>query len=92
MLYTEKLRDELARKRDQLASYQQRYGDQLAAYRAALAGLAARFPSASALHAVQAALLTSRQSSVPLSVGARPTAEYDVWRGAKRLTVLCCPS
>ena len=36
MLYARKVRDELDRRRDQLAAYQDHYGSQLAAYRAAL--------------------------------------------------------
>jgi hypothetical protein len=77
VLYTEKLRAELDRKREQLAGYQMRYGQQLAAYRGALVALPERFPSTAALAGAQAAVPNPRQGSV--SVGARATCEYDAW-------------
>ncbi len=82
MLHTEKVLAELKRKREQLDGYQKRYGEQLAAYRQALAALAARFPNAALLTQAQASLPSGRQGSV--SVGARPTVEYDAWVRARR--------
>ena len=80
MLYTQKLRAELERKRDQLAGYQDRYGHLLAAFRDALRSLGARFPSAAALTAAQDAMLAREDG--PRSAGARATAEYDRWHAA----------
>ena len=77
MLYTRKVRDELDRRRDQLAAYQDHYGSQLAAYRAALTALGERFPSADALSAAQWALRADKDAS--RATGAQPTAEYDAW-------------
>lgn len=80
MLYSQKLREELARKRDALASYQDRYGRQLGTFRGALRSLGTRFTSAAAMVATQDVLLATREE--PRSAGARPTAEYDAWRMA----------
>ena len=90
MLYTQKLLAELERKREQLMGYQSRYGEQLAAYRAALVALAERFPTAAALAAAQRALETTADDS-RLSVGARPTVEYDRWRGLRAHGVPALP-
>ena len=79
MLYTQKALDELARKRDQFAAYQSRHGEGLGAYRAALAALAARYPSAAALDAALSALGGAGATDGAPPVGARPTGEYDAW-------------
>lgn len=88
MLYTQKLQEELARKRDQLAGYQDRYGRQLEAFREALRSLSQRFASAADISATQDALL-ARQDG-PLSAGARATSEYDAWqaKGGSGIPVL----
>src|SRR5258708_34613270 len=81
MLHTQKLTAELEATRGRLAGYQQAYSRDLGAYRAALAALGTRYPSAAAIKAAQAALVpTAGQGGV--SLGARPTAEYDAWRRA----------
>ena len=80
MLYTQKLQEELARKRDQLAGYQDRYGRQLGTYQEALRALSARFATAADITATQNALLASQDG--PLSAGALVTSEYDAWRAA----------
>lgn len=77
MLYARKVRDELDRRRDQLAAYQDHYAGQLAAYRAALAALGERFPSADRLSAAQRALRADGEAA--RATGAHPTAEYDAW-------------
>lgn len=79
MLYSQKLQEELARKRDQLAGYQERYGRQLGTFRDALRSLSQRFATAADMTATQNALLASQDG--PLSAGARATTEYDAWLG-----------
>lgn len=78
MLYTQKLRAELERKRDQLVGYQDRYGRQLNAYRDALRALGTRYPSVQAIERMQGALVAV--SATPPPLGARPTTEYDGWQ------------
>ena len=80
MLYTQKLLAELERTRDHFTSYQARYGLQLGAYRAALSSLGTRYGTAEALLDKQAKRLASAPGSQ--SAGARPTGEYDRWRGS----------
>lgn len=82
MLYTQKLRVELERKRDQLAGYQDRYGHLLAAFRDALRSLGIRYPSAAALTAAQDTIPPREDDQRPRSTGARATAEYDRWHAA----------
>jgi hypothetical protein len=77
MLHTRKLIGELERTRGRLASYQATYSRHLDAYRAALAALGQRYPSAAAIAATQSTLVAATQG--PLSLGARPTREYDLW-------------
>ncbi|HLY32199.1 MAG TPA: DNA double-strand break repair nuclease NurA, partial [Ktedonobacterales bacterium] len=74
MLATQKALEELARKRDQFATYQSQHGEGLSAYRTLLAALCERYPSAAALDARLDVVAHETQ------VGARPTAEYDGWR------------
>ncbi len=89
MLYTQKLHAELARKREQFANYQGRYGQQLSAYRNALASLSERYASAEAIATAQRSLLASQPA--PQSIGARPTSEYDRWHGAGGVGVPALP-
>lgn len=77
MLNTQKLRAELERTRSSFASYQRSYGEQRAAYQAALCSLGARFATAADLHAAQDGLVAAATRRV--SIGARPTGEYDRW-------------
>ncbi len=78
MLYSQKLREELARKRDSLAGYQDRYGRQLGTFRDALRSLSGRFATAAEMTTAQDTLLTSQDGN--RSAGARATTEYDAWR------------
>ncbi len=77
MLHAGKLREELARQREELLRYEARHGETLSQYRAALAGLRARYPAAARLEATQRAWLAQRDERATL--GARPTREYDAW-------------
>src|SRR5579862_1444793 len=78
MLYTTKVLAEFERQRGLFSAYERRHGAQLAAYRSALATLGARYPSAAALTAAQAALPPGADGR-PIPLGARATAEYDRW-------------
>jgi hypothetical protein len=80
VLYTQKLLAELERKRGHFTGYSERFGRQLGQYQSALASLATRFPSAATLDDALSAAQAS--ASQPLSLGARPSAEYDTWRAS----------
>jgi hypothetical protein len=81
MLHTQKLTAELEAARGRLAGYQQAYSRDLGAYRTALASLGTRYPAAAAIETAQAALVPPAGPG-GVSLGARPTAEYDAWRRA----------
>jgi hypothetical protein len=80
MLYAQKLRAELERKREHFTSYSQRFGDYRRAYHSALAGLRLRYPDATALRAAQGSAMAAGAASD----GAHPTREYDRWCGLGR--------
>jgi NurA domain len=80
VLYAQKLRAELERKREHFTSYSSRFGGYRQAYLAALAGLSARYPDAAALHAAQPSGATAGAASD----GAHPTREYERWRSLGR--------
>src|SRR5215470_17400929 len=77
VLYVQKLRAELERKREHFTSYSQRFGGQRQTYRAALAGLRVRYPDAASLRAAQ----PSNAAAGGASDGAHPTGEYGRWQG-----------
>ncbi len=77
MLYAQKLRAELERKREHFTSYSQRFGGQRQTYQTALAGLRRRYPDAASLRAAQ----PSNTAAGMASDGAHPTREYDRWHG-----------
>jgi hypothetical protein len=77
VLYAQKLRAELERKREHFTSYSQRFGGYRQAYRAALADLSRRYPDAAALRAAQP---SNTAAAGTTSDGAHPTREYDRWR------------
>src|SRR5215470_6593191 len=79
VLYTQKLRAELERKREHFTSYSQRFGGQRQTYHAALAGLRVRFPDAASLRAAQ----PSNAAAGGSSDGAHPTREYDRWQSLR---------
>ncbi|HEX6819372.1 MAG TPA: DNA double-strand break repair nuclease NurA [Ktedonobacterales bacterium] len=79
-LYTHRLKDELARKREHFTGYSDRFGHQLDAYRTALGRLGERYPDAATLtHALSSA---QSNASRQVSLGALPTREFDAWRAA----------
>ncbi|HEX8983326.1 MAG TPA: DNA double-strand break repair nuclease NurA [Ktedonobacterales bacterium] len=78
MLHTGKLREEMARHRESLLSYQARHGDRLNDSCAALASLRQRYPTAVLLDAAQRER-QARQPEPEQPSGALPTPEYDRW-------------
>src|SRR5579859_156282 len=89
MLYTQKLREELDRKRHQLTRYQDHYGQRLGAFRDALRSLGQRYPSSAALTAAQDVM--SQRDGGPRSFGARATTEYDRWRATESFAIPTLP-
>src|SRR5262249_15245782 len=77
MLHLQRLAAELERNRAALRGYQDRFRQGLGAYRAALRTLAARYPTAAALTAAQAARLGGSERR--RSAGVRATAGDDIW-------------
>lgn len=80
MLHTGKTLTELNRQRDRLLTYQARHSDSLGSYREALASLRNRYPTADdLLSALTERVARAGERGDHLTVGARPTPEYERW-------------
>ena len=79
MLHTQQIAAALEAQRERLAGYQDAHRQQLDAYRRALAALAARYPSMSAMRGTLAQRRAATPEGAPPPAGAHPTYEWDTW-------------
>ena len=79
MLHTQQIADALEAQRERLTGYQDAHQQRLEVFRRALAGLAARYPSANALRAALAQRTSADAQGAPPPAGAYPTGEWDTW-------------